>query len=129
MEDDASKFARFKQHLKENKKVYFAAGGGVAVGASVATAVVLHQFGGFPVEISQTAKNTALIVWKPTTTQVALVKKCCSDPIPVRDKVTGMDYPSLREAVRSTGETLASISKDAQGDQTRWLRLPDSVFA
>ena len=128
-DNNPSRMQRVKQHLKENKKVYAVGTGCLMVGASIGGAAVFKHFGGFPLEISQVAKNQALINWKPEITQVALVKKCCPDPIPVRDLLTGKDYPSLRDAVRSTGETLASISKDAQGDQTRWLRLPDSVFA
>lgn len=126
---EPTKYQKFKKHLKENQKVYLAAGGGMAVGASVATAVVLNRLGGFPLEISQTAKNTALLVWKPEINQIALVKKACSEPIPVLDKLTGESYPSLRRAVEVTGETLSSISKDAQGVQERFERLPDSVFA
>jgi hypothetical protein len=126
---EPTKYQKVKKHLKENKKIYLAAGGGMAVGASVATAVILRRFDGFPLEISQTAKNTALIVWKPEINQIALVKKACPDPIPVLDKLTGEAYPSLRRAVEVTGETLSSISKDAQGAQDRFERLPDSVFA
>jgi hypothetical protein len=123
------KTERVKQHLKDNKKVYLVGAGCLTIGTSIGGAIVYRQLGGIPLEIRQTAKNRAVINWKPHITQVALVKKCCPDPIPVRDLVTGMDYPSISEAVRKTGETFSSITKDAQGDQIRWLRLPDSVFA
>jgi len=129
MEDELTRFEKVKQHLRENKKVYLVGAGCLTVGASIGSALVFRHLGGVPLEIRQSSKNTALVIWKPKITQVALVKKCCPDPIPVRDLLTGMDYPSISEAVRKTGSTFSSITKDAQGDQTRWLRLPDSVFA
>src|SRR3954463_16276029 len=115
MEDEnQGRLARAKQHLKDNKTIYLVGGGCLVVGTLIGGAVVFRRFGGFPLEISQTAKNQALINWKPEITQVALIKKCCPDPIPVRDLLTGMDYPSISEAVRKTGTTFASITKDAQ---------------
>src|SRR3954469_8272172 len=102
-DQEITKYEKVKNHLKENKRVYAAAVGGITVGASVATAIVFRRFGSFPVEISQTAKNTALIVWKPETNQIALVKEACPDPIPVLDKLTGESYRSLTRAAKITG--------------------------
>ena len=129
MEDELSKFEKVKQHLKENKKVYLAAGGGVLVGGTVVGVIMLRHVGVPMPEIQQTAKNTALIVWKSPPTNIALVKEACPDPIPVLDKTTGEAYRSITRAARITGETIKSISKDSQGLQSRWERLPDSVFA
>lgn len=120
---------RIKRHLKDNKKVYLVGAGGVVVGASMTTVVAMARYGGLPIEISQTAKNTALVIWKPEITQVALVRKACPDPIPVLDKLTGEAYSSLTRAAKVTGTNLSEISKDAQGLQERFERLPDSVFA
>lgn len=127
--EDIPKRDKIKRHLKENKKTYLAAVGGVAVGASVTTVMIFHRFGGFPVEISQTAKNTALIVWKPQNTNITLVKRCCPDPIPVLDKDTGETYASLRRAAEMTKMAYEVVRKDANGAQERFERLPDSVFA
>jgi len=123
------KATQVKQHLKENKTVYLVGAGCLTIGLTIGSALVYRRMGGIPLEIRQTAKNTALVIWKPEITQVALVKKCCPDPIPVRDLVTGMDYPSLNEAVRKTGIALAKIRDDVHGAQNRWKRLPNSVFA
>lgn len=127
-DQEITKYEKVKNHLRENKRVYAAAVSGVVAGSTV-VGVIMLRHAGFPLEINQTAKNTALIVWKPTTTQVAMVKKACPDPIPVRDKLTGMDYPSLNQAAKGTGELIRKISEDAQGLQERFERLPDSVFA
>jgi hypothetical protein len=136
-QDDGKKFtervkekaARVRQHVKDNRNVYLAAGGGVLVGGTVVGVVALRHMGFQVPEIQQTAKNTALVIWKPVNTNIVLVKQACPDPIPVLDKTTGESYRSLRRAVEATGKTLAEISKDAQGPQVRFERLPDSVFA
>ncbi len=129
MEDGViTKREKIKRHFRENKIAYIAAGTGAAISAAVTTIVIFHRFGGFPVEVSQTAKNTALVIWKPEITQVALVKKCCPDPIPVRDKLTGMDYPSIRNAAKATKETIYAIRNDVHGLADRFEELPDSVF-
>jgi hypothetical protein len=123
------KTARVRRHVKENRNVYLAAGGGVLVGGTVVGVIALRHMGLQVPEIQQTAKNTALIVWKSPPTNIALVREACPDPIPVLDKVTGESYRSITRAMKMTGETIKSISKDAHGDQIRWERLPDSVFA
>lgn len=129
MEDKSSKFEKVKQHLKENKKVYLAAGGGMLVGGTVVGVVMLRHAGFQVPEIQQTAKNTALIVWKSPPTNITLVKEACPDPIPVLDKATGEPYRSIRRAAKVTGETIHAIRKDVHGPQTRFEELPDSVFA
>src|SRR3954466_4419334 len=101
MEDEnQGRLARAKQHLKDNKTIYLVGGGCLMVGTLIGGAVVFRRFGGFPLEISQTAKNQALINWKPEITQVALIKKYCPDPIPVLDKSTGRAYESIRAAAK-----------------------------
>ncbi len=127
--EEPGRYQKVKTHLQENKKYYIVGAGGVVVGASLATTFGLHRVGSFPVDINQTIKNTALIVWKPQNTNIALVKKACPDPIPVLDKLTGEGYSSLNRAAKVTGKTIRYISNDAQGLQERFERLPDSVFA
>lgn len=127
--DEPTRFQKVKQHLRDNKKTYLAASSGVVVGAAVTTMVAIHRFGGFPLEISQTAKNTALVVWKPEINQIALVKKACPDPIPVLDKLTGEPYGSINRAAKVTDMAYAAIREDVHGAQERFARLPDSVFA
>jgi hypothetical protein len=127
--EEFSRYQKVKRHLKDNKKVYFVGAGCLAVGASIGGAVVFRRFGGFPLEISQTAKNQALINWKPEITQIALVKKCCPDPIPVLDKLTGKPHESIRGAAKATGETIHAIRKDVHGLAERFEELPKSVFA
>jgi hypothetical protein len=121
--------ARVKQHLKDNRQVYLAAAGGAVIGGTIVGAISLRRVGFQMPEIQQTAKNTALVVWKSPPTNIALVREACPDPIPVLDKMTGESYRSITRAMKMTGETIKSISKDVHGDQTRWERLPDSVFA
>jgi hypothetical protein len=121
-------FEKTRAHIREHKTVYVAATTGAVVGSAITAAVVITKLGGLPVDVSMVAKNQALIVWKPEITQIALVRNACPTPIPVLDKVTGHAYESLRAAAKTTGETLAKISADAQGDQLRWEQLPDSVF-
>ena len=128
-ENDESKFKKFKQHLKDNKKVYLAAGGGVLVGGTVVGVFMLRHVGFQVPEIHQTAKNTALIVWKSPPTNIALVKRACPDPIPVLDKTTGEAYGSINRAAEMTKTAYTTIRNDVHGAQTRWERLPESVFA
>src|SRR4051812_43253120 len=122
MDDDASKFERFKQHLKENKKVYFAASGGAVVGA-----VGVFLATGGHVTIVDGVKFIHL-QYKSPNVNIVLDRRACPDPIPVRDKVTGEAYASITRAVKITGETMSKISNDAHGPQERFERLPDYVL-
>lgn len=123
MDDNTPKFEKFKQHLRENKKVYFAAGGGAAVGA-----VGVFLATGGHVTIVDGVKFIHL-QYKSPNINIVLDRRACPDPIPVRDKVTGEAYASIRRAVKATGTNFYEISKDAQGAQERFERLPNSVFA
>jgi hypothetical protein len=123
------KAVQVRQHLSDNKKVYLAATGGVVAGGTVVGVIALRHMGLQVPEIQQTAKNTALIVWKPTNTNIALVRRACPDPIPVLDKSTGEAYASINRAAAMTKTAYAAIRNDAHGAQERWERLSDSVFA
>jgi hypothetical protein len=121
--DELNRYQKVKQHLKDNKKVYFAAGGGVVVGA----VGVFFATGGH-VTIVDGIKFIH-IQYKSPNVNVVLDRRACPDPIPVRDKLTGEAYSSINRAVKVTGETFKRISKDAHGSQERFERLPDAVFA
>lgn len=123
------KAARIKQHVKDNRTTYLAAAGGAVIGGSIVGVIALRHMGLQMPEIQQTAKNTALIVWKPVNTNIALVREACPDPIPVRHKPTGEDFRSIRRAAEMTGTNAREISKDIHGLQELFERLPDSVFA
>src|SRR3954447_19206809 len=124
MEDEnQGRLARAKQHLKDNKKVYLAAGGGVVVGA----VGVFFATGGH-ITIVDGVKFIHF-QYKSPNINIVLDRQACRDPIPVRDKVTGEVYRSINRAVKVTGETFKRISKDAHGAQERFERLPDAVFA
>lgn len=128
-ESQPNRWVKIKQHLQDNKKIYLISVGSALTGASVATLVVLTHTKSWPLEVSQTAKNTALLVWKPEIHQIALVKNACPDPIPVLDKLTGIPYPSINNARKVTGLAFKAIRDDAFGDQKRWERLSNSIFA
>src|SRR3954469_9940894 len=123
MDDDASKFERFKQHLKENKKVYFAASGGAVVGA-----VGVFLATGGHVTIVDGVKFIHL-QYKSPNVNIVLDRRACREPIPVRDKLTGEAYASITRAAQITGKNIGDISKDAKGLQDRFERLPDYVLA
>src|SRR3954470_6161276 len=123
MDDDASKFEKFKQHLKDNKKVYFAASGGVVVGA-----VGVFLATGGHVTIVDGVKFIHL-QYKSPNVNIVLDRRACPDPIPVRDKVTGEAYASINRAAAMTKIAYAAIRSDAHGAQERFERLPESVFA
>jgi len=128
-QDDRTKIERVKQHLQENKKVYLVGAGCLAVGSSVTATTILLRLNGLPLEIQQKAKNTALIIWKPKITQIALVKRACREPIPVLDKLTGEPYPSINRAAAVVGKNAREIAQDIHGLQERFAALPNSVFA
>lgn len=127
--NEPTKYQKVKRHLKDNRKVYLVGAGAFVAGGLVTTAAVFYHFDRLPMEINQTAKNTALIIWKPEIHQIALVKKECRAPIPCLDKETGIPYPSLNEVARNTGTAMAQIRSDVHGAQERFERLPESVFA
>jgi hypothetical protein len=116
-------FNRVKRHLKENKKAYLAAGGGVVVGV-VGAGIFLHKG-----QIVDSFKLIHIQYKSPNITEVNLVKQACPDPIPILDKESGEVYRSIRRTAAATGRNVMDISKDAQGVQERFERLPDSVFA
>src|SRR3954470_1735942 len=115
-----------KDHFRRNKKFYLIGAGGAAIGATG-----MFVVGGGPSEVKQIVDSFKIvhIQYKSPNVNIALVKKTCPDPIPVLDKLTGEAYPSLRRTAAITGDSLTSISKDAQGLQLRYEALPTSVFA
>src|SRR3982750_1353999 len=123
LEDNSSKFEKFKQHLKDNQKVYFAAGGGMVVGA----VGVFFTTGGH-VTIVDGVKFIHL-QYKSPNVNIVLDRRACPDPIPVRDKLTGEAYASINRTAAMTKTAYAAIRNDAHGAQERFERLPDSVIA
>jgi hypothetical protein len=121
--EETNRYQKVKQHLKDNKKVYFAAGGGMVVGA----VGVFFATGGH-VMIVDGAKLIHL-QYKSPNVNVILDRRACPDPIPVRDKSTGEVYGSINRAAAMTKTAYAAIRNDAHGAQKRFERLPDSVFA
>ncbi|MFL5661342.1 MAG: hypothetical protein ACJ8BW_08310 [Ktedonobacteraceae bacterium] len=120
--DEPNQYQKIKQHVKDNKKVYFAAGGGVAVGA----VGVFFATGGH-VTIVDGVKFIHL-QYKSPNINIVLDRRACREPIPVRDKLTGEVYASLTRAAEITGKNLKDISKDVKGLQDRFERLPDYVL-
>lgn len=123
-EAEPTKYQKVKRHLKENKKVYLAAGGGAIVGAAG-----LFLATGGHVTIVEAFKGVHIQYKSPNITLVELERRACPDPIPVRDKLTGEVYASINRAAAMTKTAYAAIRTDAHGTQNRWERLPDSVFA
>lgn len=121
--NEPTKYQKVKRHLKDNRKVYLAAGGGIVVGAAGMFIVC-----GGPSQMVDSLKLIH-IQYKSPNVNVALVKHACPDPIPVRDKLTGESYRSLNRAAKVTGDTIRNISADAQGAQERFESLPNDVFA
>jgi hypothetical protein len=115
---------RAKQHLKNNKKLYIV-GTGCLIAGGFAGGIIGKT------DVKQTVDSLKLIhiQYKSPNYNLALVKRECMPPMPVRDKMTGIPYPSLNVAAKHTGQTVRAISKDAHGLQEQFERLPDSVFA
>jgi hypothetical protein len=113
------KFEKARTHVREHKKEYAIGAGCLTAGYFIRPQVV-NIVDVFNVKYKS-----------PTTTNVITVleRRACQTPIPVMDKLTGEPYGSLRRAMAVTGESLASISKDAHGAQARFVKLPDAVFA
>lgn len=125
MEDEKEgRLVRAKRHLKENKKVYIAAVGGLAVGS-----VGVFVATGGHVTIVEAFKGVHIQYKSPNITIVELERRACPDPIPVMDKLTGEVFASINRAAKMTKTAYAAIRTDAHGAQNRWERLPDSVFA
>jgi len=121
-EEGPTRIEKIKQHLQNNKKVYIA-----AIGSSVITLLIVQR-----PAVSQAINNTALIVWKPESTNVVITvleKRACPDPIPVRYKETGEVFASIRRASAVTGINKDSIRKDIHGLSEMFEELPDTVFA
>jgi hypothetical protein len=116
-----------KAHFARNRDRYILAG-------TAATSVVLGgaavaAFG--KIDTKQTVDSFKLIhiQWKSPNINVALVKRELPQPIPVHYKPTGENFASIRRAAQMLGMNASEISKDAQGSQSLFERLPDSVFA
>ena len=111
MDDDSTRFEKIKRHLRENKKVYLAAGGGFIVGsAAVFLAgsdtrqfVKVKQFMGIGYKCSQTATT--------------IVLQAKGDPGDVVMRVSdGKKWPSKNEMARDLGIARALVSKYFAGD-------------
>src|SRR3954462_7957903 len=105
-EQKEGRLARAKRHLKENKKVYFAASGGMIVGA-----VGVFLATGGHVTIVDGVKFIHL-QYKSPNVNIVLDRRACPDPIPVRDKVTGEAYASINRAAAMTKIAYAAIRSD-----------------
>jgi len=122
--EEPNRYQRIKQHLKDNKKAYI-------IGTGVSTGCFAVGYF-LPPQVVNVVDAFNFKYKSPTTTNVTtvvLAKRACPNPIPVRDKLTGESYGSLRRAVEVTGVSLTKITKDALGPQERFERLPDSVLA
>jgi hypothetical protein len=116
---ETTKYQKFKKHLKENKKVYLVGAGCLTAGYFLRPQVV------------NVVDVFNLKYKSPTTTEITniiLSKRACPEPIPVRDKLTGEAYASIRRAAKVTGMHVVNIAKDVKGAQTRFERLPDYVL-
>lgn len=71
-QDDRSRIEKVKQHLKENKKVYLAAAGGVVVGGTAVGIFALRSARFQTPEIQQAATNNALLNWKPSPSNTVI---------------------------------------------------------
>jgi len=121
------RFARVKQHVKDHKVAYIA-------GATGVSCLVIGGAAGLALgraDVRQLVDSVKLIhiQYKSPNVNIALVKQACMDPIPILDKLTGEAYASINRAARATGETVRSVSLDAQGAASRFERLPETVFA
>lgn len=114
---------KIKQHVKDHKKEYLI--GGVTGASCFIAGYFLRP------QVVNVVDAFNIKYKSPTTTNVITIleRKACQEPIPVRDKLTGETYRSLRRASAVTGETLSRISDDIHGAADRFERLPDSVFA
>lgn len=127
LEEDHESIRKIKQHIETNKLYYIAGGTGLGC-------LIVGGFGGAALgktDVKQTVDSLKLIhiQYKSPNYNLALVKRECMPPMPVRDKMTGIPYPSINVAAKHTGKTIRAISKDAHELQERFERLPDSVFA
>lgn len=116
---EPTRLERIKQHLQENKKVYLVGAGCLGAGYFLRPQVV-------------NIVDVCNLKYKsPTTTTIinVLERRACPDPIPVRDKVTGEIYASMRRAAAATQVAYDKIRKDVHGGQERFEELSDAVFA
>jgi hypothetical protein len=95
-------YEKVKTHIRENKRTYLAVGGTVVV-----TVLITKR----PV-VTQVAKNTALVVWKPTNTNIAITN------------VTRRGHPGNIVRCIETGEVFASQNRAADA-----MRLSRSVLS
>jgi hypothetical protein len=127
LEETNETFRNVKQHVEKHKIAYIA--GTTGFGCLVVGGIGGAALGKTDVKQVVDSMKLIHIQYKSPNVNLALVKEACPDPIPVLDKATGEAYRSINRASKMTGTTIRSISRDAQGVQERWERLPDSVFA
>lgn len=110
-DEEPKRFARFKQHVKDNKKVYLAAAGGAVVGGTIVflmrgdtqQVIKIKQFMGIGYKCSQTA-TTVILQAKGDPGDVVMR---------LSDKKT---WPSKSEMARDLGIARALVSKYFAGD-------------
>lgn len=126
-EEDHDSVRAVHRHFTDHKMAYAVGATGVScliVGGGVGVAL-----GG--VDVKQTVDSFKFIhiQWKSPNINIAMNKPELNPPQPILDKMTGIPYPSMNETARQTGETLGKIRADAHGFQTRFEKLPETVFA
>lgn len=117
--DDTTKFEKVKRHVKENKKVYAAAIGGVVVGGSVVGGIVMIKFG--QPDIIQTfansSDNVAPIVSRSKNVKIVIdyINERNYVANPTRCVETNEEWPSQVEAAIAKNIAPWLMSKHLNG--------------
>lgn len=104
-----TKLDKIRKHISENRKVYIAAGVGVAVGVGV-TAIILKK-----PDIQVAPKIQQILSYKPTATLEVHIEALGDPGNIIQDITTGTIYASQGQAARELGLNPARISEQLKG--------------
>lgn len=100
---------KIRTHISENRKVYIAAGVGIAVGAGI-TAVILKK-----PETQIAPKINQILSYKPNATLEVHIEALGDPGNIIQDLTTGTVYASQGQAARELGLSASDISKHLAG--------------
>ena len=108
-----AKLDKIRTHISENRKVYIAAGVGIAVGAGI-TAVILKK-----PDTQIAPKINQILSYKPNATLEVHIEALGDPGNIIQDLTTGTVYASQGQAARELGVNPARISENLAG------KIPD----